>query len=328
MAAQRSVLDDLGLAAAVDVRPGTSSTLDAWNYAVLGGAATPHLFSLDPAYFAIYHTQEDVVVPEHFTELDRDLRVLALSLLRAATAPRWTPALTALADSVRAGFAADIERLPGFDMADLDAALAEFRAAAAALEGSVVSGPGGRSYAGLDGADADRLLMATRHDLVPWLYVGDVEYSQAVRTADYANRVAALDGALEALGRGDRPAAMRALAELPEGRRCVQLSAESYAFERHFWAGEGGWASRFGHRAPPPLPAFEAACRALLTADGPDASIAAGLDATRTEALHAASGALALVAAKLRAATAQLRAATAQLVAAGQPADAARIRGE
>ncbi|MEQ9002651.1 MAG: M28 family peptidase [Pseudomonadales bacterium] len=299
LAAHGRMLEDLGLAEDIGLQPGTSSAIDAWNYAVLGGAATTHLFSLDPAYFAIYHTQEDVVVPEHFTELERNLRLLALGLLRAATSPRWTPALGALADSVRAGFAADVERLPGLDMHGLDAALDEFRAAALAVEAGAVPG--------LEGASADRLLMATRHMLVPWLYVADADYTQAVRTADLAARVVALTGALEALDGGDRAAALEALAVLPEGRRCVQLSAESYALERHYWAGEGGWASRFGHRAPPPLPAFEAACRALLSADAPDEAIEAGLDAARTDALFAASGALALVSAKLRAAAGQLR---------------------
>lgn len=296
--AQRTLLADLELDAAIDVRPGTSSAIDAWNYAVLGGAATTHLFSLDPAYFSLYHTQEDVVVAEHFTRLERDLRVLALSLQRAAAAPRWTPALTALADRVRAGFTDDVERLPGLGMDDLDAALAAFHAAAAVVESQGV--------AGLDGAAADRLLMATRHALVPWLYADDGDYTQAVRTRVYANRVVALDAALEALGRGERSAALSALADLPEGRRCAQLSAGSYAFERSYWAGEGGWASRYGHRAAPPLPAFEAACRALLGDEVPSGFIADGLGAARTEAIHAASGALALAAAKLWAAAAQL----------------------
>ena len=41
-----------------------------------------------------------VVLPEHFANLSRDLRLLALALARAATAPRQTAALTALADYV------------------------------------------------------------------------------------------------------------------------------------------------------------------------------------------------------------------------------------
>ncbi|MBM4219767.1 MAG: M28 family peptidase [Gammaproteobacteria bacterium] len=297
-AAQRGVLEDLGLAQAVAQQPHTVSAIDAWNYGVLGGAATNHLFSMDEGYFAIYHTQEDVVLPERFTNLGRDLSLLALALARAATAPRQTAALTALADHVGERFAADAARLAGVRFDELNAALADFRDAAAAVESDHV--------AGLRGEDADRLLMVVRHELVPWLYAVDGDFTQVTRTGEYANRVAALDKALERL-RADGPTgALEALAVLYEGRVCARLSARAYAFERNFWSGEGGWSSRFGHRAPPPLPAFDTACRALRDR-GADHEIVAGLEAARSEALLAAANAVALVAAKLCAATLALR---------------------
>ena len=297
-AAQRAVLEDLGAAQAVSQQPHIFSAIDAWNFGILGGAATNHLLSMDPDYFAIYHTQEDLVLAERFTNLGRDLRMLALALARAATAPRQTPALTTLADYVGERFAADATRLPGVPFDELKAALAEFREAAGAVEANRV--------AGLRGEDTDRLLMATRHELVPWLYAVDGDFTLAARTGEYSNRVAALDKALERVRADDRAGALEALAVLYEGRQCARLSAPAYAFERNFWAGEGGWSSRFGHRAPPPLPAFDAACRALR--DGAnDPAIVAGLEAARTEALQAAANAVALVAAKLRAATLELR---------------------
>ena len=297
-AAQRAVLEDLGAAQAVSQQPHIFSAIDAWNFAILGGAATNHLLSMDPDYFAIYHTQEDLVLAERFTNLGRDLRMLALALARAATAPRQTPALTTLADYVGERFAADATRLTGVPFDDLKAALAEFREAAGAVEANRV--------AGLRGEDTDRLLMATRHELVPWLYAVDGDFTLAARTGEYSNRVAALDKALERVRADDRAGALEALAVLYEGRQCARLSARAYAFERNFWAGEGGWSSRFGHRAPPPLPAFDAACRALR--DGAnDPAIVAGLEAARTEAVQAAANAVALVAAKLRAATLELR---------------------
>lgn len=298
LAAQRAVLENLGVAQAVSLEPHTVSVIDAWNYGVLGGAATNHLFSMDPGYYAIYHTQEDLVLPERFANLGRDLRLLALALSRAATAPRQTAALTALADHVGERFAADATRLAGVRFDELNAALADFRVAAAAVESSHPSG--------LRGEDADRLLMATRHELVPWLYAVDGDFTQVTRTGEYANRVAALDKALERLRADDRTGALEALAMLYEGRQCARLSAQAYAFERSYWAGEGGWSSRFGHRAPPPLPDFDAACRALRNG-GTDHVIAAGLEVARTEALHSAANAVALVAAKLRAAAAALR---------------------
>lgn len=298
IAAQRAVLEDLGVAQEVAQQPHTFSAIDAWNYGVLGGAATNHLFSMDSGYFPNYHTQEDVVLPERFTNTGRDLRLLALALARAATATRQTPALTALADHVGKGFAADAARLPGVPFDDLNAALAEFRESA----GRVESNP----PAGLDGAGADRLLMGVRHELVPWLFASDGDFTQATRTGEYANRVAALDKSLERLRANDRAGALEALAVLYEGRQCARLSAPAYAFERNFWAGEGGWSSRFGHRAPPPLPAFDAACRALR-GESANPAAAAGLEVARTEAVHAAANAVALVAAKLRAATLELR---------------------
>jgi hypothetical protein len=296
--AQRAVLDDLGAAQAIAQQPDTISAIDAWNYGVLGGAATNHLYSMDQDYFPIYHTQEDVVQPERFANLGRDLRLLALSLARAATSPRQTAALTALADHVRDRFAADAARLAGVRFEDLNAALAEFREAAAAVEAN--------RLAGLGAGDVDRLLMATRHELVPWLYAVDGDFAQVTRTGEYANRAAALDKALEQLRAQDRAGALEALAVLYEGRQCARLSAQAYAFERGFWSGEGGWSSRFGHRAPPPLPAFDEACRAMRK-DGADREIAAGLEAARNEALLAATHAVALVAAKLRAAMQKLR---------------------
>lgn len=298
LGAQQAVLEDLGAVPAVSQQPHTVSAIDAWNYGVLGGAATNHLFSMDPSYFAIYHTQEDVVLPERFTNLGRDLRLLALALARAATAPRQTAALTALADHVRKGFTADAARLPGVPFGGLEAALADFREAAAAVEAN-----GG---AGQRGEDVDRLLMATRHELVPWLYAADGDFTQVTRTAEYANRVAALDKALEKTRANDGKGALEALAVLYEGRQCARLSGQAYAFERNFWYGEGGWASRFGHRAPPPLPAFDAACRALRDGKaGP--AVAAGLEAARTEALQAGANAVSLVTAKLRASALALR---------------------
>jgi hypothetical protein len=296
--AQRAVLDDLGAAQAIAQQPDTISAIDAWNYGVLGGAATNHLYSMDQDYFPIYHTQEDVVQPERFANLGRDLRLLALSLARAATSPRQTAALTALADHVRDRFAADAARLAGVRFEDLNSALAEFREAAAAVEAN--------RLAGLGAGDVDRLLMATRHELVPWLYAVDGDFAQVTRTGEYANRAAALDKALEQLRAQDRAGALEALAVLYEGRQCARLSAQAYAFERGFWSGEGGWSSRFGHRAPPPLPAFDEACRAMRK-DGADREIAAGLEAARNEALLAATHAVALVAAKLRAAMQKLR---------------------
>ena len=297
LAAERRTLGDLGLEGAIALRPFTYAAIDAWTYGVLGGAATTHLFTMDEAYSSIYHTQEDVVAPERFPNIGRDLSLLALSVSRAAMAERQTPDLAALADDLRDRYAAESKRLPGVDGASLQAAIAAFRAAAVQSAGST------RRPA----HETDQLLMQVRHALVPWAYAADGDFAQAARSREYANRVEALDTTLHQLEAGDPEAALAALASFYEGRQCQRLSAEVYASERAFWAGEGGWASRFGHRAPPPLPAFDAACRALAAGNTGEAAVRAGLRAARTEALQAASAAQALVEAKVREATATLR---------------------
>ncbi len=231
--------------------------------------------------------------------MPRDLSIVGLSLARAATEARPEVRLTALADFVVEQLAVEAKPLAGVSLADIDEALTAFRAAAAAVE---TAGAGERGDA------AARTLMLVRRALVPWLYAANGEFEQSVRIAEYAHRVAALDTAMEALRKEDRQGALEAIGTFYEGRQCQRLSPEVYAIERSFWAGEGGWSSRFGHRAPPPLPAFDAACRALAGGAGPPTPAIAGFEAARAEALLAAEQSLALMAAKLHVAAAELQA--------------------
>lgn len=294
LAGQRRLLADLGLAATAAANPFTGSTIDAWNFGVAGGAATVALLTWDDSYTPLYHTQEDIFRPERFVNMARDLRIVALGAFRAATAPRAEVSLLAVADAVEAGLGKEVPTLPGTSFADLRFALQEFRTTAAAVEA-------------LGSTDAVRVLMSARHALVPWLYASNGDFAQALRPDEYTRRVQALDAAITALRAGRASAAREALSQLYEGRQCQRFSAATYARERGYWAGEGGWASRFGHRAPPPLPAFDAACRALIADPShPEAAIG-GLQAARDEALLAVEQSLALMAAKLREASAALR---------------------
>ncbi|MBK6581945.1 MAG: M28 family peptidase [Gammaproteobacteria bacterium] len=299
LAGQRAVIADLGLAEAVEARALTGSSIDAWNFGVLGGAATNALITWDPSYSPLYHTQEDVFLAGRFANMPRDLSIVGLSLARAATEARPEVRLTALADFVAEQLAVEAKPLAGVSLADVEQALAAFRAAAAAVE---TAGAGERGDA------AARTLMLVRRALVPWLYAANGEFEQSVRIAEYAHRVAALDTAMAALHKEDRQGALEAIGAFYEGRQCQRLSPDVYAVERSFWAGEGGWSSRFGHRAPPPLPAFDAACRALAGGAGPPPPAIAGFEAARAEALLAAEQSLALMAAKLHVATAELQA--------------------
>lgn len=292
---QQALLADLGYAGKLSITIPTTSAIDAWNYGVVGGAGMNHLWratvSGNPAYFPIYHTQLDTFNPRLFDNMSMDLRLLTLSLWRAATMPRLPIALTAVADYVGPLFKADAVRVPDIDFRDLQAALADFRRAAAAVEDD----PTDR---------AQRLLMSVRHGLVPWLYISNGDFEQAARTNEEAQRVAVLDRAIAALRNGDTQGAEDALRGLYEGRQCLRLSPAVYAEERAFWVAEGGWATRFQHRPSPPATQFEAGCYAMHS----DASGAAQSFAlARADASREVGRSVALVAGKLRAATVELR---------------------
>lgn len=288
----RSLLADLGLAGRVSVRPTVGSTTDAWNFGLVGGAGLASLITIDDSYFPIYHTQLDVYRPERFQDMDMNLRVLALDLMRAANLERLPVVLSSLAGQVDGLLTRDAAKAKDADFADARAALKELRAAALAVE------------AMRDGEVTDainHLLISVRHTLLPWMYMDNGDYEQDVRTAPYAVRIEALDRALSALRGQDRAATAQALTGFYEGRQCQRLSAPVYAAERNFWASENGWASRFAQRAAPPPPAFEAACRSLGTASD-EAAVAAGLGVARADALATLTQSLALIATKARAA--------------------------
>lgn len=295
---QKSVLADLGYDSAVKLKVPLGSVTDAWNYGVVGGAAISHLERLTPAYYPLYHTQMDVYRPERFSNMQSDLRLLTLSLWRAASATRLPIALTAVADYVESQLALDAAKVPDVSFASVRSAIAEFRSAAAAVEARTDPA---------DAAAVDRVLMATRHALVPWLYASNGDFEQVVRTTEYTNRAAAFDRAVAAARNHDRQAALTALGELYEGRQCQRLSPDVYARERAFWAGDGGWASRFEHRAPPPPPAFESACVALSSASEDSADLVATLAALRADASQSIAQAIALMSAKLRVAAETLQ---------------------
>ncbi len=297
MAQQATTLKDLGLDRQITRKASIGSSIDAWNYGVVGGAATSHLNRIPDSYFPIYHTQVDTYRPELFQNMAMDLRLLTLSLWRAASARRLPIALTAVSDYIDGQLGKDAVKVPDVSFVGLHDALAGFRAAAAAVE--AVDDPARAD-------EVNRLLMATRHGLVPWLYASDDDFEQATRTALLATRVAVLERTSAAAGAGDAATAVAALQELYEGRQCLRLAPAVYEFERSFWAGEGGWASRFQHRAPPPPPAFEAACALLAKPSLDTPAFIAALAVLRTHAAQQVAEAVALMTAHVHSATAGL----------------------
>jgi len=294
MAEQARVLRDLGVESTTPIKTTSSSSIDAWNYGIVGGAAMSHLEVVGPSYYPLYHTQLDVFRPERFENMGAHLRLLALSLWRAASATRLPIALTTLADDVGALLGIDAAKAPDVSFAPVRAALADFRRAAAMIEG--LDDPALATA-------ANRLLMGTRHSLVPWLYASTDDFESAARSSLYATRVSVADRTLLAIRSGDRAAAIKTLSELYEGRQCLRLSPEVYSFERAFWAGEGGWGSRFQQRAPPPPPAFEQACAGIAGASDDPEPVVAALTIVRADAAQSVAQSVELMAAKLRLAT-------------------------
>ena len=297
MAQEARVLKDLGADSTTTIKTTTGSSIDAWNYGIVGGAAMSHVEAVGPSYYPLYHTQLDVYRPERFENMAGHLRMLGLSLWRAASAARLPIALTTLADDVGALLALDAAKATDVSFAPARAALADFRRAAAAIE--QLDDPAVATA-------VNRLLMATRHSLVPWLYASTDDFESAARTSVYATRVSVADRALLAVRGRDREAATKVLGELYEGRQCLRLSPDVYSFERAYWAGEGGWGSRFQHRAPPPPPAFEQACAGLAVAINDPGPTVTALAIVRADAAQSVAQAVELMAAKLRLATAPL----------------------
>jgi hypothetical protein len=295
---QRAVLADLGYDTRISITVPTTSAIDAWNYGVVGGAAMNHLwratFTGEHAYFPIYHTQLDTYQTGHFDNLPMDLRLVALSLWRAADAGRLPVALTAIADFVDPLLAADAVKVPDVDFEGVRSALRDFRRAAAYVE--AVDDPARND-------EINWLVESVRHELVPWLYISNSDFEQAVRTAEFAQRAAVLDVVVSELRAGHGPRAVAALGELYEGRQCLRLSPAAYADEHGYWASDSGWATRFQQRPPPPPPAFDAGCQAIRGSPDEQQRAVPSFTAARADASRSVAEAVALLTVKLSAAS-------------------------
>lgn len=302
---QRDIVQDLGFADRLEIVTPTSSAIDAWNYGVVGGAAVTHLWratsSGPQAYFPLYHTQLDVFDPARFENLGPDLQLIVLTAWRAANITPLPVHLSAVADFVRPLLEADARKVPEVDFDPTLRALEQVRAAAAALEASG-QGAGGPARA----IAQQHLLQSLRHDLVPWLYISDGDFQQAVRTAENARRVAVLDRVLAALEHGNVQAARAALGEIYEGRMAMRLSPEVYRAEHAFWISRSGWASEFVQRPAPPGRSFDQGCTELARPDADLSAAVKAFAAARNAELESVADALRFLQAQLDQAGAQL----------------------
>jgi Peptidase family M28/PA domain len=302
VAFERTVLTDLGLADRVTVRPVLSSTTDAWNLGAVGGGAASLMtwinetgggvFGGASSYAAIYHTDVDVFDAKLVPNLETDLRIEALGVVRADRAVALPIQFTGIASWIEDALKADEPKAPGVSFAGAQAALATFTAAAMRVE---------RARATIRSANqagpVNLWLMRTRKDLLPWV---TGRGAGGVRTTAYANQVQTLALARATAERGDGPATLTAIGRmLGPGAR---VSRETFHDQRLYSYTSGDWSSLFEQRPKPIGPALYDVYQRLQAGGSPGAEVAS-LNALESEARARLADALFLVAGKLNQAT-------------------------
>jgi hypothetical protein len=253
VAFERTVLADLGLRDRSDVRPVLSSTTDAWNLGSVGGGAaalmtwvseTGGVFAGRSTFSAIYHTDFDVFDPKLVPNLEADLRIEALSILRRDRTTTLPIDFAGIASWVEESLSADSAKAPGISFDEAKAALTRLRSESDRLE---------RRLAGVKTPEAAKpvnlWLMRTRKDLVPWL-IG--RGASGVRTSAYANQVQSLAMAISIAENGDRTALENALARLLGAG--ARVSPDVFNEQRLYAYTSGDWSSLFEQRARQPGP--------------------------------------------------------------------------
>jgi len=250
VAFERTVLADLGLRDRSEVRPVLSSTTDAWNLGSVGGGAaalmtwvseTGGVFGGRSTFSAIYHTDFDVFDPKLVPNLETDIRVEALSILRRDRATTLPIDFAGIAAWVDEALSADSAKVPGISFEEAKAALSRLRSESARLDQHLTAIKSPRPV--------NLWLMRTRKDLVPWL-IG--RGAGGVRTSAYANQVQSLAVARSIAQKGDRTALENALARLLGAG--ARVSRDVFNEQRLYAYTSGDWSSLFEQRARQPGP--------------------------------------------------------------------------
>jgi hypothetical protein len=253
VAFERTVLADLGLRDRSEVRPVLSSTTDAWNLGSVGGGAaalmtwgseTGGVFGGRSTFSAIYHTDFDVFDPKLVPNLETDIRIEALSILRRDRTTRLPIDFGGIAAWVEESLNADSAKAPDVSFDEAKAALNRLRSESARLEQRLVT-----VNTPEIAKPVNLWLMRTRKDLVPWL-IG--RGASGVRTSAYANQVQSLAMARSLAEKGDRAGLDAALARmLGAGAR---VSRDVFKEQRLYAYASGDWSSLFEQRARQPGP--------------------------------------------------------------------------
>jgi hypothetical protein len=294
-----SIVKALGLADRMTVSPVPSSTTDAWNLSSVGGGTVALIqwtnsnggvFSGGSSYSAIYHTDLDVFTPDHFSNLAADLRIEALSMLRADQRDVLPIDFGSVASWLETALTADQARAAGVSFADAQAALQKFQAAWSRVN----AGRAGIRTAA-QAAPLNLWLLKTRKELLPWL-IG----RNGVRASSYASQLQSLATAREAAARGDAAAAAQALQRLAGA--AARVSREAYIDQRLYAYTSGDWSAQYSQR-PRPLPVSIYDIFHALNAGGDSREQAAAIGVLEAEARANLVDALFLITGKLTQAT-------------------------
>ena len=272
---QRRLLSDLGLAEKIEVRSGVTSWVDAWSLGGIGGGAVSYLLWFDgftnyqnPGSFSrYYHTQLDVYRPEDYQNLDHDLRLGALGVLRSDQALLLPIDFGEIASWVDSSMAADAAKASDVSFENARSALRDFQAEVMRIE---------RGVAAVDSAPSAKLinrwLMKIRHDLVPWLLRNSTQRA-VLKTSPYASELEALAQARTAAAAGDGKAAAAALERVGGMYSGKLVSQEAFLAEYLHGYGPGNWGTDFEQESRSVGPEIYAIHRRLEERANPRAEV-------------------------------------------------------
>jgi hypothetical protein len=293
----QGIVKDLGLAEKMTVSPIPTSTTDAWNLSSVGGGTVALIqwtngnggvFGGGSSYAAIYHTDFDVFRPEFFPNLGVDLRLEALSLIRADRASALPIDFGGIASWLNTALTTDKARVQDVDFTDAQAALARFQTAWTRVAGARAS-----ASTAAQAGPLNLWLMRTRKDLLPWL-IGRA--GGGVRTSPIANQLQMLTTARAAAEKGDAAAALQAVERLAGA--ASRVTRDAYVDQRLYSYTSGDWSIQYGHRNRPlPVSIYDVYTR--LKAGGEPSREVAALTALQTEARANLTDALFVIAGKL-----------------------------
>lgn len=233
VSAQERAIRDLGLGDRVTMLYGQDIGSDAWCFGAVGGGATSLLVyasrmleyhsDWDPVvepdpFWRYSHTQLDLYRPEYYKNLEDELRISTLSVLRMDESLNVPLEFSDVASWAEANLKADASKVQGVAFTEALRGLKAFTAAARQVDAQRAT-----IHTPESAAPINLWLLRSRHELMPWLYA---QGESSFRTGDLASELAAIQRARAAVIKGNREAAIKELAEEPLLIPMAQSAAE------------------------------------------------------------------------------------------------------